>query len=72
MAWGSNTALVCIHTKTGKMQRYVRTINGFPAHAGRAFLEIPQAWNMAPGELASLVEGFRVNPDTFQVEPEAA
>lgn len=70
MACGSKTALVSVTPKTGKLQRYVRTLHGHPAHAGRAFLDMEVVKEMQPGALAELVETFRKDPDGFQIEPE--
>jgi len=72
MAWGTKTAVVSIDPKTGKLQRYVRTLHGHAAHAGRAFLDTEAINKMDPGALAELVEKFRADPDQFAVEPEAA
>ena len=64
--WGQGRALVCIDTKTGKLQRYIRASAGHPVHAGRAYVDLGDA------DLPALVEAFRADPDQFAVEPEAA
>lgn len=73
MAWGSNRAMVCLDTKTGKLQRFLRSRGGHPIHAGRAYFEEWGKKQWCAEDMRELIERFRSDPDSFGVgAPEAA
>jgi len=66
--------LVLIDTETWELQRFCRALNGSVVRAGKARVHDADSDVIEAGDLARLVEVFRLDPDIINLpeEPEAA